>query len=234
MNVMSYFREADLSLDPRVFQQFQTLLELFKEKNNELNLSALKEDKDIIVKHFVDSLLPIHYFDFIKIKNLIDIGSGGGFPGIALGIYFPELEITVNDSVEKKMRAVGDFAKKLNLSNIHTLPGRVEDIGHTKKWRESFDCATLRAVALMPIALEYAAPLIKEKGYIVLYKGNTYKEELEQSKNAMKELHLKLESVHLAELPENMGERAILVFQKEQATPAKYPRAVGIAKKTPL
>lgn len=234
MNLMRYFREADISLDPRAFQQFESLLELFKEKNKELNLSALKEDKDIIVKHFVDSLLPIHNFDFAKLRNLIDIGSGGGFPGIALGIYFPQLQITVNDSVEKKMRAVGEFAKKLNLSNVHTLPGRAEDIGQEKKWRESFDCATLRAVALMPIALEYAAPLIKDKGYIVLYKGNTYKEELAQSKNALKELHLTLESVHLAELPENMGERAILVFKKTQPTSIKYPRSVGIAKKTPL
>lgn len=234
MNIISYFKEADITLDKGAFSKFEKFLEIFKEKNVQLNLSAIRKDKDIIIKHFIDSLLPIHFFDFEEHKTLIDIGAGGGFPSIPLAIYFPSLEVTINDSIEKKLKAVSEFAQKLDLKNVQTLPGRIEDFGNDEKWREHFDIATLRAVALMPTALEYAAPMVKENGYIVLYKGNTYKEELHQSKNAIEKLNLTLESVHVTELPENQGERAILIFTKETRTSDDYPRAVGEAKKNPL
>lgn len=232
--IETLFAEAGIPVNKKQLEQFSQLLGLFKYHNAQLNLSAIRQDEDIIVKHFVDSLLPILYFDLEQSNTLFDIGSGGGFPGLPLGIFYPHLEVTINDAVEKKMHAVMSMAQDIGLSNVLTLPGRAEDIGRDSAHREQYDIVTARAVALMPIVLEYAAPLLKVGGKIILYKGETYQDEIVQSRRALDELHLEVESVHIAELPQNMGERAIIVFNKSAPISEEYPRRVGVPKKKPL
>lgn len=213
---------------------FGKLVKLFAEKNKQLNLSAIRDEKGIVIKHLIDSLLLTKCMDFSQIHTAIDIGSGGGFPALPLAIYFPNLKVTVNDAIQKKMKAVKEMSEELKITNIETLVGRAEELAHRKDLREQFDVVTLRAVALIPIALEYACGFVKPNKYIVLYKGNTYKEELEAAKNAMKVLSLKLEKVCTFDLPENSGQRAILIYKKTKKLSSIYPREIGTPKKYPL
>lgn len=233
-SIKQYFQEAQIPLTEDQLQKLSTLLHVFKAKNAELNLSAIRDDNDIVIKHFVDSLLAVDVIDFSEVQTLLDIGAGGGFPGVPLALYFPNLQVTLNDSVAKKMNAVQSLIDGTEVTNATTEIGRCEDLACSSQFRGQFDVVTARAVALLPIVMEYAAPLLRVGGKFIAYKGSTYQEELQQSENAMKQLHMELSSVSIKQLPQDMGERALLVFEKTAPTSDEFPREVGMAKRKPL
>jgi 16S rRNA (guanine527-N7)-methyltransferase len=233
-SITKLFAQGNLPHSPELVEKFTHFLTLFQETNSKINLSAIQEPTEIIIKHFIDSLLITKALDLSQIKNLIDVGSGGGFPGLPLAIMFPKLRITVCDSIAKKMQAVQIMSKKLNLKNIKTVIGRAEELGQNKQFREQYDLATARAVATLPTLLEYLSPLVKKNGFVVVYKGKDYPEELKAATSAINKLSLILVKIHHESLPEEKGERFLLVFQKISSLSFQYPRRIGIPPKNPL
>lgn len=232
--IKELFFSAGFNLNEAQIAKFQHFLKLFQDWNSKLNLSAIKDEEGMVIKHFIDSVLILKVFNFESGQRLVDIGSGGGFPGLPLGIINSKLTITLIDSVGKKMKAVQAMAEELGLANVQTDVGRAEEFGHDQNFREQFDWATARAVAELPVLLEYLSPLVKIGGQIVAYKSGDYQEELNKSQSAQQKLQLKLVRTIEDELPENQGRRSFLIFQKIAPLSVEFPRAVGIPKKKPL
>lgn len=163
--MQSIFQKHDIELSGEELETFQKFLEIFKETNAQINLSAIRDDAGIIEKHFVDSIMLAAFFDiteeFPDGAKVADLGTGGGFPGIPLAIITPEAEFTLIDSVAKKLKCIDDFIEKLDLTNVDTLCGRAEDIGRDPEHREYFDMVVSRATAYFPTLLEYVLPLLK-------------------------------------------------------------------------
>jgi 16S rRNA (guanine527-N7)-methyltransferase len=217
-------------------QQLQLLafLEAFEKKNKELNLVSYQSRHELETKHLGDSLALLKIFDLGDGQRVLDLGAGGGFPGIPLAIMSPDAELVLMDSTGKKMQAVEDLAKEIGLSNLSTLTGRFEDLGHDLKYRETFGLVTARAVASLPTLLEYAAPFVCVHGLFVAYKSADYQEEFAASLNAQKVLGLEFEGPIDYELSDDMGSRSLLVFRKTEPIDDAYPRKVGLPKKRPL
>ncbi len=214
--------------------QFNKLIDLFTEWNKKINLSSFKDRDSIIIKNLIDSLLILKHYDFNQTKNIIDIGTGGGFPGIPLSIASPKTRITLFDSIAKKINACNDISNKLGLSNIDTISGRAETLGHNDNLREQYDISIARAVAPLGTLLEYMSPFVRKDGTLIIYKGKNYINELNTSKNAIKLLNLKLEKVSKDTLPNNIGARYFLFFKKTNKLSKKYPRKPGTPKNHPL
>lgn len=210
------------------------LVTLFKEWNEKINLSSFNDEKTINIKHCADSLLPINAKEFQNAKTILDLGTGGGFPGIPLAIMFPKKSFTLVDSVQKKIEAVKDMAQSLNLKNVKTISERIEIMGQDKKYREQFDMVTARALAKFPTMLEYCLPCVKIGGTLVAYQGQEIYEYLKDSRKIITLLGGKLKRTEEYELPEKQGKRLVVFILKISSTPKQYPRAIGIPKKSPL
>lgn len=213
------------------YQYFYKYMKEILDWNQKINLTAIKDEKEFIVKHFVDSL---------TIRNLvypnariIDVGTGAGFPGIPLKIIYEDLEIKLLDSVNKKIMVLDDIIQKLNLKNVETIHSRVEDIAHLEFYRESFDIATSRAVSNLTTLSEYLLPLVKVGGKVICMKGPNYEEEVSNSKNAIKILGGKIKDVISLNIDDEL-ERNIIIIEKIKSTPNKYPRNSGLPLKKPL
>ena len=213
-------------------QQFEDYMNLLLEWNEKINLTAITEEDDIILKHFVDSLTISKYIE--QGKAVVDVGTGAGFPGIPLKIERKDLKITLVDSLNKRIKFLDDVIEKLKLENIETLHFRAEEFGQNKKYRESFDIATSRAVANLSTLVEYLLPLVKVGGKCICMKGSDIKDELENSKNAIQILGGEIEKVEEFTLPESDIKRAIITIKKVKSTPNKYPRKPGTPAKEPL
>ena len=203
------------------------------ETNKYLNLTGITDMKEVVVKHMIDSL---SCYDSNIIKSgmsIIDIGTGAGFPGIPLAIYDRSLKVTLFDSLKKRLTFLESIMDELNLTNCMTLHGRAEDLSH-QDYRESFDIATSRAVARLPILLEWTVPYVKEGGYVVALKGAIYEEEVGESNKALSTLKAKLEEVRTVTLPTLDDKRAILYIKKTGKTPKQYPRKPKDIKDKPL
>ena len=225
-------KKFDINLTELQMKKFYEYMQLLIEWNEKINLTAIIEPKDIIIKHFVDSLTISKYIkDEMKI---IDIGTGAGFPGIPIKIKNEKVEITLMDALNKRINFLEEVIKKNNLKNIETLHGRAEEFGKNTKYREKYDMCITRAVAKMNILVEYMMPFIKKDGICICMKGIEVEEELEKSKNAIKELGGKIEQIDKLTLLENENNRNIIVIKKISETPEKYPRKMGIIKKNPL
>lgn len=193
---------------------FEPFIKKLLEANKTINLISRATNPDeIFSKHIYDSLKIADFLDFSKIKNILDIGSGGGIPGIPLAIAFPEIKVTLLDSTGKKMRAAKQIATDLNLKNVTTITGRAEEKAFDPNLREKFDVVTARAVAKLPELLKYAMPFVKIGGFFVAYKGRNYEEELSQSKNAIRIFGAKLSKIHKYTLLDNLGERVYIIFE---------------------
>ncbi|MDD5213135.1 MAG: 16S rRNA (guanine(527)-N(7))-methyltransferase RsmG [Candidatus Gracilibacteria bacterium] len=225
----SLFNKYDITLNPEQISLFEKFLELFVAKNSVMNLSAIRDNEGIIVKHFIDSLM-LTKFTSLSGK-IADIGSGGGFPGIPLKIFFPEIELTMIDSVAKKVRASEEFANELSLEKTSGLAGRAEEIGHDRNQREKYDTVVSRAMAYFPALLEFSLPLVKVGGYFIAYKLDNPLE-LNEGKKALKELGGIIEKIEKYEIE---GQSRILVFVKKVSnTPKIYPRRIGEPLKNPI
>ena len=203
-----------------------------------MNLTAITEYDQVVQKHFVDSISMVHVLDkqylIADNKKVIDIGTGAGFPGIPLKIVFPNLQITLLDSLNKRIKFLNEVIEKLNLKDIEAIHGRAEDYAKQVKYREQYDICVSRAVANLATLSEYCIPYVKEKGYLISYKSETIDEELEDSQNAIKKLGGRLDGIEKFVLPGTNIKRAIVKIKKEKATEKKYPRKAGMPLKEPL
>ena len=204
-------------------------LELLYEKNQVMNLTAIRDKKGMLEKHFVDALFLTKIIKEEEI-NFIDVGTGAGFPGLVLAIFYPEKQFLLVDSVRKKIEFINEVIEKLQLTNVKTSFERAEEL--IKDKREEFDVALCRGVANLRIILEYMIPFIKVDGRFLPQKLNL--NEVEESKNALKELKAEIRKIHKFNLPESKDERIILEIVKKEKTDKKYPRKTGIPSKKPL
>lgn len=213
-------------------QQFQDYMNLLLEWNEKINLTAITEEDEIILKHFVDSLTISKY---IKEENsIVDVGTGAGFPGIPVKIARKNVKVTLVDSLNKRILFLNEVIEKLGLENIETLHFRAEEFGQNKKYRESFDIATSRAVANLSTLVEYLLPLVKVGGICICMKGSEIKEELENSKKAIQILGGEIQEIEEFYLPETDIKRTIVIVKKISSTPKKYPRKPGTPVKEPI
>ncbi len=219
-------------LTVKMQQQFEDYMKLLLEWNEKINLTAITEEDDIILKHFVDSLTISKYIK--KGESIVDVGTGAGFPGIPVKIAREDVNVTLVDSLNKRILFLNDVIEKLKLEKIKTLHFRAEEFGQNKKYRESFDIATSRAVANLSTLVEYLLPLVKVGGKCICMKGSEMKEELEASKKAIEILGGEIEQVYEFTLPESDIKRNIIIINKKSSTPKKYPRKPGTPAKEPI
>jgi 16S rRNA (guanine527-N7)-methyltransferase len=230
-------REGALQLNVEIHSKEIGLLLLYMEEileiNKQINLTAITDREEFVIKHLLDSLASIPYMPKKEIK-ICDLGTGGGFPGVPLAIMRPQCQVTLMDSVGKKLKAVEDICKKMEITNIEFVHGRAEDIGHMPEYREKFDGLFSRAVAPMAVLAEYSLPLVKKGSYMVALKSEGVDRELEESKTAIGMLGGKLKKVIEYTLPFTGVNNKIILIEKLKHTPEKFPRNPGIPKKKPL
>ena len=199
--------------------------------NEKINLTAIKEEKEFIVKHFVDSLSISEIVG--DNKRIIDVGTGGGFPGIPLKLLNENLNVSLVDSVNKKIMVLNDIINKMKLNNIEAIHTRAEDLAKNKEYREGFDIAVSRAVSNMNTLVEYLLPFVKIGGYVVCMKGPGYEEELNASKKAIEILGGKIEEIKELKVSDEL-DRNIIIIKKIKSTSSKYPRGQGKPLREPL
>lgn len=205
--------------------------EILTEYNKKCNLTSILDKKEVYIKHFLDSIMPEELFPLNS--DVIEIGSGGGFPSIPLKIVRDDLKFTLVESTGKKCTYLEETVKELELNGVKILNIRAEEGGRMQNLREKFDVAEARAVAALNTLCEYCMPFVKVGGLFIAYKGEAEKE-IEESKNAIEILGGAIEKVYSYELPENCGKRNIIVIKKIKKTPEKYPRGRGLERKKPL
>ena len=231
-----YVHLADLGfpLTDRQKEQFERYFELLVEWNEKINLTAITDKDEVYLKHFYDSIAPILQG---LIENqpirLLDIGAGAGFPSLPMKILFPELDVTIIDSLNKRINFLHLLAEELGLSGVHFYHGRAEDFAQDKAFRAQFDLVTARAVARMQVLSELTIPFLKVGGRLLALKASKAPEELEEAKNALNLLFSKVEDNLQYELP-NGDPRYVTVVEKKKETPNKYPRKAGMPNKRPL
>ncbi len=213
-------------------RKFYTYMNLLIEWNNKINLTAITEPNEIIIKHFIDSLTILKYFE--DKETVIDVGTGAGFPGIPIKIMKENVKVTLLDSLNKRINFLNEVIEQLELENIETIHSRIEDFGRNKKNREKFDIVTSRAVANLTTLSEYMVPLTKIGGKCICMKGVNVEEEIVKSKNAIKILGGEIVKIEKLKLPEEKSDRNIIIINKQKNTPAKYPRKAGTPSREPI
>lgn len=224
--------KININISDSESDKFYNFMRLLIEWNEKINLTAITEPNDIILKHFIDSITIEKYIG--NNAKLIDVGTGAGFPGIPLGIVRNDLNIMLMDSLNKRINFLDEVIKKIELKNIDTIHSRAEELGRNKNFREQFDIATSRAVAPLNILLEYMLPFVKVGGYCICMKGSNIEDEIKNSEKALKTLNGKIEKIEYFELPEINNARNIIIVRKIGNIPGKYPRKPGTPAKEPL
>ncbi|MCI5643291.1 MAG: 16S rRNA (guanine(527)-N(7))-methyltransferase RsmG [Peptoniphilus sp.] len=224
---------TDYDLDTDNIDKFEKYKELILKYNEHINLTRITEDDEFNVKHFLDSLSLFKTKKFDGEKKIIDIGTGAGFPGIPLKLYNEQLDITLLDSLRKRIDFLNGVIKELNLKKIKAIHARAEEIARTEEYREQFDIAVSRAVANLATLTEYAMGFVKVGGYFISQKGPEYKEELEKAKRAIELMGGIVEDVIHTPLPKDI-DHYIIVIKKLKKTNKKYPRGGGKPRKAPL
>ena len=227
-------QEAGITLTEQQKEQFHRYFELLVEWNQKINLTAITEESEVYLKHFYDSIAPILQGD---IENqelvLLDIGAGAGFPSLPMKIVFPNLDVTIIDSLNKRIQFLGLLAEELGLEQVHFYHGRAEDFAQDKAFRAQFDLVTARAVARMQVLSELTIPYLKVGGKLIALKASNAPEELDQAKNALNLLFSKVVANREYALP-NGDPRYMTIVEKKKETPNKYPRKAGMPNKRPL
>lgn len=224
-------KKINIEITDKQLEQLEIYYELLIEYNKVMNLTGITEKDQVYLKHFYDSLTIAKIIDITKEETLCDIGTGAGFPGMVLKIIFPNLKVTLVDSLNKRIEFLKVVKEKLKLTNIEIIHSRIED--YAKDNREKFDIVTSRAVANLSILLEYAIPLVKVNKYFIAMKGNA-KEEIEESKNAFKVLNSYIEKSLEFKLPIENSQRNLIKIKKISITNKKYPRKYSEIKKKKL
>ncbi|MBF4502129.1 16S rRNA (guanine(527)-N(7))-methyltransferase RsmG [Savagea sp. SN6] len=227
-------RAKGIELSERQIEQFRTYFTELVEWNEKMNLTAITDEPSVYLKHFYDSITAAFYVDFSKEMTVCDVGAGAGFPSIPLKICYPHIELTIVDSLNKRITFLNHLANELQLENVHFVHARAEEFGKNKAYREQFDLVTARAVARLSVLSELCVPLVKKGGQFVAMKGAAGPEELIDAKSALNILGVELVEQFDFELPEEDSERTLYVFDKVKTTPKKYPRKPGTPNKSPL
>ena len=215
-------------------EKFDRLYELLIDWNSRMNLTSITDRKDVIIKHFVDSIAIMNYCDLDDGFSVIDVGTGAGFPGLPLKILLPDLKLTMLDSVNKKLNFVREAVSELSMTGVEVIHGRAEDIAHEKKHRGKYDFCVSRAVARLNVLSELCIPFVKLDGSFISYKGSDVDEEINNSIKAVDQLGGSIEDIINYPLAGTDMERTIVIIQKIKKTPDKYPRKAGTPAKSPL
>ena len=223
----------DFGLSVNTSEELEKYKELLLEWNEKINITRITEEDEVYVKHFLDSLSLFKTKYLEGEKSLIDIGTGGGFPGLAVKIYNKNLDVTLLDSLNKRLIFLDEVIKELKLDKVSTIHGRAEELGRDSEFREKYDIATSRAVANLSTLLEYDLPFVKVGGYFISMKGPEYVEEVKNAKNTLKTLGGQIEEIVEIKLPMDIT-HYLIVIKKVKETPSKYPRGGGKPKNKPL
>lgn len=225
---------ADLKLEltEKQIEQFLKYYEMLIEKNKVMNLTAITEYDEVIEKHFLDSISLCQVYDLSKPVTILDMGTGAGFPGIPLKIASPEIEITLADSLNKRIKFLDEVIEELGLEKVATVHARAEELARNKEHRESYDVVVSRAVANLSTLGEYCIPFVKQGGCFISYKSGEVEEEVENAKKAIKILGGQIKNIYKFDLSEQ--KRSFITIEKIKTTPKTYPRKAGTPAKMPL
>ncbi len=226
-----------INLTQQQIQQFADYYQLLVKTNENVNLTAITEEKDVYLKHFYDSLTLALAFPQLQTEalSLLDVGAGAGFPSIPIKIAFPQLQVSIVDSLNKRIKFLEELATTLSLENVAFYHQRAEDFGSKRSaYRQSYDLVTARAVASLPVLAELCLPLTKKGGYFVAMKGSKGAVELNEAQHALHVLGGKLEQTVSLTLPTTDDQREIIIVKKTKETPKTYPRKPGTISKSPL
>lgn len=224
-----------INIDDEKCGQFLQYYEMLVEKNKVMNLTAITEFDEVIIKHFLDSAALVQVCDLVKKPwKLLDMGTGAGFPGIPLKILFPELQVTLIDSLNKRVKFLNEVIEALSLQKIEAVHGRAEELGRNLKFREQFDLCVSRAVANLSTLSEYCIPYVRVGGYFISYKSGNIEEEIQVSQKAVKVLGGSMAEVKEFVLPGTDISRSFIKIEKKEKTKEKYPRMGGKPAKEPI
>lgn len=221
-------------LSDRQIDQFNDFYKMLVEKNKVMNLTAITEYDEVVLKHFIDSIVIYKRISDDNVKSIMDVGTGAGFPGIPLKILFPDIKLTLLDSLNKRILFLNEVINSLELDDIECIHGRAEDIGHLPEYREQYDLTVSRAVANLSSLSEYCIPFIRIGGKFISYKSGNIDDELNDARFAIELLGSEIEEVEKYTLPDSDVQRSLVVIRKEKKLNRKYPRKAGMPAKQPL
>lgn len=233
IRLMEEAKKENITLSEKQALQLIKYYEMLIETNKVMNLTAITDYEEVVTKHFIDSLSLVRVYDLNIPLSIIDVGTGGGFPGIPLKIVFPHLKITLMDSLNKRVKFLYEVISELKLEDIIAIHGRAEELGRDRRHRESYDLCVSRAVANLSTLSEYCMPFVKVGGTFISYKGSNVEEELAAAKKAIKLLGGRIRKCDEFILDNTMG-RAFVVIDKIEKISDKYPRMAGKPAKEPL
>lgn len=232
--LIDIFEKLNISLSEKQAEQFLEYYRFLVEKNQVMNLTAITEYQDVVLKHFADSLSIVKVYDMSGCETLIDIGTGAGFPGVPLKIVYPHLKVTLLDSLNKRVNFLNELAAMLQLEDVATVHARAEDAAKKAVYREQFDLCVSRAVANLSSLSEYCLPFVKKGGIFVSYKSTNIDMEIKNARNAVSVLGGKIKEIGEFCLPDSDVGRSLVLIEKIKATPSGYPRKAGLPSKEPL
>ena len=227
-------KDFGIEVNDQMVSDLKTYREILVDWNQKMNLTGTEEEKEVFIKHFLDSISAVSNGYIKDGISLIDVGTGAGFPGLPLKICLQNIKLTLLDSLNKRINFLQEVSNTVNLKDVEFIHGRAEDFGKNSDYREQYDVATARAVAGLPILMEFCVPFVKVGGYFVCLKGPNANLELEESKIAMDILGLEFVEKIYIDLPNEELKHNILVFKKIKNTPEKYPRKAGKPAKSPI
>lgn len=226
--------QKGITVSDQQLKQFDIYFNELITWNEKMNLTGITEKEQVYSKHFYDSISLSFFVSLTNISSIADIGSGAGFPSIPLKIMYPHVKVTIVDSLNKRIQFLEHLTKMLQLEQMECIHGRAEEISRKHGYRDRYDLVTARAVARLAVLNEFCLPFVKKDGLFVAMKGSDPTAEVSEAEYSANELKAKLMNIHSFELPEEHGARHIIVYRKNAATPAKYPRKTGIPLKSPL
>lgn len=229
-----FFEEMNIAWNNDKAAKYEKYMDNILELNKSINLTTITERDEFILKHYVDSITCANSEEFLEANSIIDVGTGGGFPGVPLAIAFPEKKFTLIDSLNKRVRIINDLCSKLGIKNVKAIHGRAEELGRQNNLRESFDLCISRAVANMSTLSEYCLPFVKIGGTFIAYKGPNCREEIENAELAMEKLGGEVYGVFYNELEGFEFDHVLVYIDKINSTPKKFPRKAGTPAKEPL
>lgn len=227
-------KALNLSINQKQIEQFILYKDLLLEWNNKINLTAITDEKEIILKHFIDSISILTVYKIKDNINVIDIGTGAGFPSVPLKIMCNNINLTLLDSLNKRIKFLNELVDELQLENVKCIHSRAEDSGKDKAYRQKYDLCVSRAVANLSVLSEYCLPFVSVDGYFASFKSININDELNEAKQAIKLLGAEIESVNIIKIPYSDIEHSIVLIKKIRNTPAQYPRKASIISKQPI
>lgn len=226
--------QLSVQCNDNMLHQYVTYYQILMEKNKVMNLTAITEFEEYVDKHIVDSLSIVRAMDLSKVHHVIDVGTGAGLPAIPLKIAFPHLQITMLDSLQKRVNFLKETVSELGLTNMNPIHGRAEDMGHDPKYRERYELCVSRAVANLSTLSEYCIPLVKKGGIFLSYKSGNSMGEIQEAGKAIKVMGGRLTETEQFALPGTDISRTLVLIKKTEPTPKKYPRKAGLPAKSPI